>query len=34
MDGNGCVDASKLIDTVKREFEMTIDIEGLISEID
>ena len=33
-DGGGCVDAQKLIDTIKDEFEMTIDIEKLIEEID
>ena len=33
-DGGGCVDADKLIDTIKNEFEMTIDIEKLIEEID
>lgn len=33
-DGEGCVDAKKLIDTIKNEFEMTIDIEKLIEEID
>merc|ERR1711934_480281 len=33
-DGGGCVDAAKLIDTIKREFQMTIDIEKLIEEID
>ena len=26
-DGGGCVDADKLIKTIKEEFEMTIDIE-------
>ena len=34
QDGGGCVDADKLIDTIKREFEMTIDIEALINEVD
>ena len=29
-DGGGCVDADKLISTIKQEFEMTIDIEALI----
>ena len=29
-DGGGCVDADKLIATIKEEFEMTIDIEALI----
>ena len=33
-DGGGCVDATKLIQTIKEEFEMTIDIEKLIEEID
>ena len=33
-DGEGCVDADKLIKTIKDEFEMTIDIEALIEEID
>ena len=33
-DGGGCVNADKLIDTIKNEFEMTIDIEKLIEEID
>ena len=33
-DGGGCVDAQKLIDTIKIEFGMTIDIEKLIEEID
>lgn len=33
-DGGGCVDADKLIKTIKEEFEMTIDIEKLIEEID
>ena len=33
-DGGGCVDADKLIDTIKNQFEMTIDIEKLIEEID
>ena len=33
-DGGGCVDANKLIDTIKNEFEMTIDIEKLIAEVD
>ena len=33
-DGGGCVDASKLIQTIKEEFQMTIDIEKLIEEID
>ena len=33
-DGGGCVDADKLISTIKKEFEMTIDIEALIAEVD
>ena len=33
-DGGGCVDAKKLIATIKEEFQMTIDIERLIEEID
>ena len=33
-DGEGCVDARKLIATIKEEFEMTIDIERLIEEVD
>ena len=33
-DGGGCVDAKKLIYTIKQEFGMTIDIEKLIDEID
>ena len=33
-DGDGCVDAKKLIETIKSEFQMTIDIEKLIEEID
>ena len=33
-DGEGCVDAKKLIHTIKNEFQMTIDIEALINEID
>ena len=33
-DGGGCVDADKLIRTIKDEFGMTIDIEKLIEEID
>ena len=33
-DGEGCVDAKKLIKTIKDEFQMTIDIERLIEEID
>ena len=34
MGGGGIVDASKLIDIIKNQFEMTIDIEKLIEEID
>ena len=33
-DGGGCVDAEKLISTIKEEFGMTIDIEALIEQID
>ena len=33
-DGGGCVDAEKLIETIKTEFEMTIDIVKLINEVD
>ena len=33
-DGGGCVDAAKLIATIKNEFQMSIDIEKLIEEID
>ena len=33
-NGEGYVDAEKLIKTVKVDFEMTIDIERLINEID
>ena len=33
-DGGGCVDADKLIETIKNEFQMTIDIEALIKEVD
>ena len=33
-DGGGCVDAQKLITTIKNEFQMTIDIESLIAEVD
>ena len=33
-DGEGCVDAQQLIKTIKEEFQMTIDIEKLIEEID
>ena len=33
-DKDGAIDASRLIDIIKHEFEMTIDIEKLIQEID
>ena len=33
-DGDGCIDAEKLIHVIKYEFGMTIDIEALIEEID
>ena len=33
-DGDGAINADKLIQTIKHEFEMTIDIEKLIEEID
>ena len=33
-EGKGNVDAKKLIDIIKHQFEMTIDIEKLIQEID
>ena len=33
-DGGGCIDADKLISTIKEEFGMTIDIEKLIEEVD
>lgn len=33
-DGEGSIDAQKLIDIIKNEFEMTIDIEKLINDID
>ena len=33
-DGDGFIDADKLIHTIKNDFEMTIDIEKLILEID
>ena len=32
--GEGIVDAKKLIDIIKNQFEMTIDIEKLIEDID
>ena len=34
QDGTGHVDASRLINIIKNEFQMTIDIEKLISDID
>ena len=34
QDGTGHINASVLIDIVKKDFEMTIDIEKLIREID
>ena len=33
-DGEGSIDAQKLINIIKNEFEMTIDIEKLIQDID
>ena len=33
-DKTGKIDASRLIDVIKTDFEMTIDIEKLIGEID
>ena len=33
-DGEGAINADKLISTIKEEFGMTIDIEKLIEEID
>lgn len=33
-DGGGNIDADQLINIIKNEFEMTIDIEGLIKQID
>ena len=33
-NGDGYIDANKLIKIIKQDFEMTIDIEKLISEID
>jgi len=33
-NGDGAIDAEKLIKTIKEEFEMTIDIEKLIEDID
>ena len=34
QDGGGCVQKDRLIETIKKEFEMTIDIEALINEVD
>ena len=34
QDGEGFIDAQKLIQIIKSDFEMTIDIEKLIKEID
>lgn len=33
-DGSGSIDTSKLVEIIKKEFELTIDIENLIDEID
>ena len=33
-DRSGNIDAQSLIDIIKTQFEMTIDIEGLIAEVD
>ena len=33
-DGSGNVETSKLVEIIKKEFELTIDIESLINEID
>ena len=33
-DGDGSIDANRLIRIIKEEFEMTIDIEALIAEVD
>ena len=33
-DGDGSIDAQKLINIIKHQFEMTIDIEKLIQDID
>ena len=33
-DGGGCIDADKLIKTIRDDFEMTIDIEALIADAD
>ena len=34
VDRSGNIDAQSLIDIIKTQFEMTIDIEGLIAEVD
>lgn len=34
LDGGGCVQRQRLVDTIKKEFEMTIDIEKLINDVD
>ena len=34
VDRSGCIDAEELIYIIKKEFEMTINIEELIAEID
>ena len=34
QDGGGCVMRERLVDTIKNLFEMTIDIEALINEVD
>jgi len=33
-NGDGCINAEKLIKTIKHEFEMVLDIEKLIKEMD
>ena len=33
-DGGGCIDAERLIKTIRDDFEMTIDIEALIADAD
>ena len=33
-DRSGHIDANQLIEIIKTQFEMTIDIEGLIKEVD
>ena len=33
-DKQGSIDAKLLVDIIKRQFEMTIDIEGFLKEID